>query len=118
MNKIIFSIGLICLSKLAVTTPIEVLKSEGCHEIMKDLLRSFIEQNPVLLSIYEDEAGVKINASDLSLCGSQDLDQGSTNLRRETRFCDRAGKILTVFTTGDSYCANEKVLGIKSLTAR
>ncbi len=101
----------------AMAAPVDVLKSEGCDKTLQAMAQSYLAENSVLLSIYEDQtrSNRSLELDTLELCKSLDLDPGSFNLRRETTFCSKTGDSITLYTFGDLYCDGEKVLGIKSL---
>jgi hypothetical protein len=111
-------IGLsLSMPAVARPTPLDVLQAEACDKTLQALAQSYLTENSILLSIYEDQTDShrRLALETLELCQSLDLDPGSYKLRRETTFCNKTGDTITLYTFGDFYCDGEKVLGIKSL---
>ena len=119
MNFTKLFLATLCLAvkTSAMAAPLEILKAEGCDKSLQTMAQTYLANNAVLLSIYEDQSHSdrNIDLASLELCKSTDLDPGSFHLRRETTFCNKAGDSLTLYTYGNFFCSDETVLGIKSL---
>jgi hypothetical protein len=119
MNQLFFRPLLVALSfSFLCHASTNHLEEPDCTTIYNELAQKYLDANPELLSIYEDKAHlsqVTINPTSFSFVESFDLDQGSWNLRREAIFIDGFGNRLELYTMGDLYCSDERILGIKSL---
>lgn len=116
--KAVYIMTLLLLNTNVVdATPLRVLQEKGCTQVYRQLARRYIRDNRELFRIYDDALPKPFNLRAMQVCHSRDLDRGSLEIKREVTFCDRHNR-LTLFTMGDDYCQNERVLGIKQVRAK
>lgn len=89
--------------------------SENCTQVFTELAKSYLSENQDLLSCFEHEAEKRIDIDSLTLSDRSDLDQGSWDQRRVVKLCDKDEHCISLYTIGNLWCSDEKVLGIKTI---
>jgi hypothetical protein len=89
--------------------------NEDCNVVVADLVKSYLEENDLVLSCFEEAAGKQIDINSLVVTERFDLNQGSFNLRRQTELRDANGNFIVLYTFGDLWCSNERILAIKEI---
>lgn len=108
---------LIMFGSLAHAAPAPDVQEKECAQVYRKLAWRYVRSNQELVDLFSRQLEKPLNIANMQLCKKEDLDQGSMAVRRKVALCDRHNR-LVLFTVGDEYCQNERVLGIKDLRPR
>lgn len=90
-------------------------KPEDCDQLRVDLVKTFLAENEIALTCFELSSHLSLDVESLKLMENFDMTPGTWDQRRQNIFRDKNGTRIVVFSTGDAYCTNEKMVAIKEL---
>lgn len=105
---------------------LQTYEEVGCDLVMEEIASNYISKhlhqlNHLVSKKYQNN--YRLDASQISLCGVNDLDQGSYSIERFAKFClnvldyRRNPLSATIYlkTEGDMFCEGEKVLSFEDI---
>jgi hypothetical protein len=91
--------------------------SKDCPARFTDIAKNFLNGHADLVDAFALKAHSyrSLDIDNLEFCGAHDLVPGSWNLTREVTLCSKEGDQVKLFTKGELWCDDEKVLGISEI---